>query len=581
MEKPRIFRFEVFEFNATSGELQRDGRKIQLQPQSAGLLHLLLVEAGATISRERIKESLWNADITVDFESGINRCIRELRRILRDDVANPRYIQTIARRGYRFLVPVSSSQIETSSTIHTTSLGTTSDGLFSLVVLPFVNFSADAAGDEYFCDGLTEEVINVLAQIPALNVIARTSAFMFKGKNEDARAIGKMLGTSHIVEGSVRRIESQVRVTVQLIRSSDGVHCLSKRYDHEWAHLFAIQDEIAKDVADQLRLQLGSPQRVYIPKFAAYEAFLEGRYHFRRLSSEGLEKALKCFQRAAEFDPCYSRPHWGIAEYWIAAALEYAGRPVDLLSRAQAAALRAVALDQNDAEAHAALASVLAMLDFDWPAAGKHFTRACELGQQSGVHIKYAYWYLLPRGDLEHALTLSDQMLKADPLLLIGHCLKASVLLSMRDYEAAAAPCRRALEINPEFTHALRLLVILKVCQKQFVEAHKLASELIKRKGRCPVGLDALGMAHASAGDRLEAYSVIEELKRSPTGQNGPSRLANIHAILGEHDKALDCLETAVQLRDGRVLWMLNLPWFDSIRSTPRYKSLLKTIQLA
>jgi serine/threonine-protein kinase len=574
----QTFRFGAYEFDAVTGVLRKSGIRLSLRPQATELLRLLLSEAGKTVIRERIIESLWGGDVTVDFEHGINRCIGELRAVLADDVEKPRYIRTMARRGYRFIKPVSIAGGEPPTPRSETPAQKPVEVLDSLVVLPFVNFSGEAS-DDYFSDGLTEEIINVLAQIPRLRVVARTSAFAFKGRNEDIRNIASTLGAHYVVEGSLRRAGANIRVTVQLIRALDGVHLLSKRYDHELKDVFRVQDEVAQGVADLLQVQLHL-HPVYVPVFAAYEAFLEGRYHFFCFSPEGFRKAFRCFERAALFDPHYSRPLVGIASYWEAMAMEYVGRPVDLLPRALEAASRAVALDEGDAEAHSALGSSLAMLEYRWTNARKHFERACKLSPSSGVRLNYVSWFLLPQGRLEDALEQSEAVVKSDPLLLIGHCLKTSVLIAMRDYEAAAIPCLRALEINPEFAYALRLLAIVRACQGRFREALQLAQHMVELRGRDPIGLDALGIVSAFAGDRATAYDVIDKLRKSPSGANAPSRLASIYGILGDTEKALESLENGVELRDPRLLWMRNLPWFDSVRSHPRYTALLRAMNL-
>jgi TolB-like protein/Flp pilus assembly protein TadD len=541
-------------------------------------LGLLLSEAGETVTRERIIESLWGAELNVDFEHGINRCIREVRAILVDHAVKPRYIRTVARRGYRFIQPV--SIVDDTSRVARSAAPSrkTTEAIYSLVVLPFANFSG-AANDDAFSDGLTEEIINVLTQLPHLRVIARTSAFAFKGKNEDIRAIGSALGVDYVVEGSLRRAGANIRVTVQLIRASDGIHLLSKRYDHELIDIFRVQDQIAEDVGNLLQVQFRL-RPSYVPVFAAYESFLEGRHHLRRFSPDGFKKALHCFDRAAQLDPNYSRPLVGIAEYWSALAFEYAGRPVDLLPRAIEAATRAVVLDDRDGDAHLALARSLVMLEYRWDRARRHYERARKLTLASNVRIDYAYWFLLPQGRLKEALDEGEDVVKSDPLLLFGHCLKTSVLLAMRNYDAAAVPCLRALEIDPQFGHALRLLALVRAYQGRFEDAHTLARRMVELRGRDVLGLDALGIVSALTGDRVTAYNVIDELMKLPSGANAPSRLATIYCILGDLDHALQSLEKGVEVRDPRILWARNLPWFDSLRSHPRYAAFLRTVNL-
>lgn len=448
----------------------------------------------------------------------------------------------------------------------------------TVVVLPFVNFTGDV-GDEAFSDGLTEEIINVLAQIPELNVIARTSAFAFKGRNQDIREIARALGVDHLVEGSVRRAGSRVRVTVQVIRASDGVHILSKRHDCELTDIFAVQDSIASDVASQLQVGLHLYKR-YVPKVAAYEAFLEGRYHWHHFTADGFKKALVCFERAVALDPAYSRPHAGIAEYWIALASECVQPPIELLPHAKEAAERALSLDETDGEAHAALATVFALLEYRWNEAREHFLRARELTDTLNVRINYIYWYLIPQRCLDEALAECDHLLESDPLLLVAHCSRASVLSALGKFEDAATSCLRALEIHPDFILGLRTLLHVRGCQRQGEDALKLGQRIWNLRRGDPFGLEALAAGKAVAGDREGALLLTEELLRTPTGENCANRIAMVHAALGDREQAIYWQDKAIAIRDCRTLWMRTVPWFDLIHSDPRYTAMLSAMRL-
>jgi tetratricopeptide (TPR) repeat protein len=221
------------------------------------------------------------------------------------------------------------------------------------------------------------------------------------------------------------------------------------------------------------------------------------------------------------------------------------------------------------------------MLEYRWDTARLCFERACDLSTAPGNRIHYAYWYLLPQGRVEEALTQSESAVRTDPLLLIGHCLKTSVLMAIRDYDAAAKPCLRALEINPDFAFALRLLALVRAHQGNFENSRNLAQRVIELRGKDAFGLDALGIVCALTGDRAGAYDAIDKLMNLPNGPNGPSRFATIFAILGDEEKALESLENGVAVRDPRLLWLRNLPWFDAMRSKPRYAALMKTMKLA
>jgi TolB-like protein len=581
----RIFRFGVFDFNASTGELVKNGRTVLLQPQPAQLLRLLLLNAGELVNREAIQRTLWDDATTVDFELGVNRCVRQLRAALLDDSGAPRYIETVPRRGYRFIAPVSvlKGPAPQNAPALPERLPAPATAVpeyrASIAVLPFANLSGDR-DDDYFGDGLADEITNALTQIAELKVIARTSAFAFKGRNEDIRKIAETLGVSTVLEGSVRRAGTHIRVAAQLIHAADGAHLWSKRYDSEIADIFALQDEISADIANQLKFRL-TARKHSTHNVAAYEAFLEGRFHMYKFTPDGFRKALECFERAVAIDPEYARAHTGIAEYYLGTVMDYMACPLEMLPKAKDAALRAVNLDESDAEAHAALGEATAMLHYDWPAAKQHFQRACQLNFHAHVRMRYSFWYLIPHERLQEAETEADYLIQQDPILLLGRTAKAIPLFLGRAYEQAAENCLRALEIDPRFVYALYFLVQIRACQRRLGEAFVCAEQLMQILGNSYVSLSSLGLAHAASGDGGAANRVAREIESLPGGAEiCPTGIASIHALLGENAAAFEWMERAIEYRDPRVLWMKTLPWLDSLRTDPRYPGLLQKLNL-
>src|SRR6202167_2591304 len=455
-----MFQFGVFRFDSEMLELTMNGRRIPLQLQPARLLGLLLSSAGELVKREVIQESLWRDGTTVDFEVGVNRYVRQLRIALRDDAVSPRYIKTIPRLGYCFIAPIAQTPSTTPAEKQEPS---SSDS--SIVVLPFANLSGNPE-DEYFSDGLAEEITCTLAQIEGLRVIARTSAFAFKGRNEDIREIAKILRVRHVLEGSVRRSAARIRVTVQLIHGPDGSHRMAKRYDREMTDVFALQDEISADIAAQLRVSLAPRQStVNLP---AFEAYLEGRFHWRKYAPAEFEKAIKCFQRAVSVDPGYAQAYTGIAQSRICLTTEAGAPALEMLAAAAAAARRALDLDPRDAEAHAALGQTAAMLDYDWRAAEKHFKQALTLDAAPYVRLAYAIWYLLPHGRMAEAIAETDRVGGEDPLHLVGRLARAIALVFSGDQEGAREACLRVLEMDAAFPRALQCLSFVAGHQGRF-----------------------------------------------------------------------------------------------------------------
>jgi serine/threonine-protein kinase len=582
----RWFRFGVFTFNSVSGELVKGGTRIRLQPQPAHLLTLLLRQAGEIVTRETIRAAVWDEQTTVDFELGMNRCVRELRGALLDDAKAPVYIETVPRRGYCFIAPVSvvRAQTEAARREHAPDApAMPGSPPVSIVVLPFANLGGDSGDDrrdEYFGDGLAEEIMNALVQIPGLRVIARTSAFTFKGRNEDIRKIAETLGASHVLEGSVRRAGKQLRVTAQLIRADDGSQLSSNRYDREATDVFAIQDEISADVASQLKMRLLLRKRPDVNP-AAHEAYLEGRFHWYKFTPSSFSRAFACYRRATAIDPDYAQALTGIAEFYIWMSIEAGTPPRTTLPKAAAAARQALDRDETEADAHAALGEVAAMLDYDWSTAAKHFQRARELSSGGNVKLRYLLWYLLPQGRTQEAAAESLDVMNQDPRFPLAHSSRATALFLGGSYQQAAECCLHALTNHPDFSPTLECMVAIRTCQGRFEEAFAWAHRLLDILGRSYVSLSSLGIAHAAAGDHQAAHRLLQEMNLQLHGASGSATaMACIHALLGEKDEAFQWMNRAIARRDPRMLWIRTLPWLDSLRSDPGFFELLREMNL-
>jgi TolB-like protein len=281
--------FGVFEVDLRAGELRRQGIKIRLQDQPFQILQILLEHPGEIVTREELRQRIWPADTFVDFEKGLYNAIKRLREALSDSAENPRFVETLPRRGYRFLETVAGTMAEASA---------------SVAVLPFLNLSADPE-NEFFADGMSEEIISALMQIKNLHVAARTSSFSFKGKHVDLRVIGEQLNVRTVLEGSVRRAGSHVRITAQLVSVSDGYHLWSEKYDREMKDIFQIQDEIARSIAERLKVTLEGDRplvKAGTNNLEAYQLYVKGRALFFQRGTR-LRRSLECFKRAVELDP--------------------------------------------------------------------------------------------------------------------------------------------------------------------------------------------------------------------------------------------------------------------------------------
>ncbi len=592
----RRFQFGVFEFHQATGELLKGGSRIALQPQTAKLLGLLLEARGELVGRDVIQEALWDRNTTVDFELGVNRCVRQLRTVLNDAGSKSLFVETLARRGYRFIAPV--SVVESGPGYEdrpgdATMQAPPQPG--SVAVLPFANLSGGTE-DEYFADGLAEEIINALAQIAELKVIARTSAFAFKGRNEDIRQIGNTLGASMILEGSIRRSGKRVRVTTQLIRTSDAVHIFSRRYDHELEDVFALQDKIASDVALRLapsisKTSMGEPSNALphspVPtkrpttNIAAYQALLEGRFHFRKFDPASFEKALQCCELCLRLDSGCAAAYTEIATQYMGLATGSRGRSRDLMEKAAAMARKALALDPDDADAYAILGGTSAIVDYNWAAAEKYFQRARKLGHGNGVRLPCALWYLAPLGRIAEAVAEVEAALVNDPLLAIAHSVKGTLLFHAGEHERASECCLRALDLYPQFASALQNLVYFRSFQGRLGEAEQYARSLTAASGSSAMSLECMAVVHACAGNREEARKFLREMAElaGAASAQAMGRLA-VHTMLGESDAAFAALQQAIDNRDPRVLWIRTTPWFDPLRGDARFGEALRQINL-
>lgn len=580
-----VLQFGPFRFHVETAELSRRGVKLRLQPQPARMLELLLSRPGQLVTRESIQQELWGDGTLVDYELGVNRCVRQLRSALGDDSEVPRYIRTVPRLGYCFVAPVRVAGVaEPKEAVAAVAAGARktaeAEEKTSIAVLPFANLSGDPQ-DEYFGDGLAEEITNVLAQIGTLKVIARTSAFAFKGRNEDIRKIADTLGVSHVLEGSVRRLGPRMRVTAQLIHASDGAHLSSKRYDCEQADLFALQDEISADIARQFRTPVRE-HKAASRSPEAYQSFLEGRFYWNKFTPAGFERALACYRRAIALDPAYGAAFTGMAEAYITLVIDAGASAHELLPKAAEAAHTAVQLDDQDSGAQAAIALVAAMRDYDWKVAGEHFLRALELGANTHARVAYVLWYLLPRGEIREALRQCDRVIADDPLLLLGRTTKATALLWARSYADAIRCCDDALELDSRFGKAWQIKAYLLGLSGRHEEAIACAHRLIEVLGPSHLSLFTLGLARAAAQDRTGTEEVLARIKALPRGSAGsPTAIASMCMLLNDSDGAVRWMATAIEQRDPRAMWMQHHPWADSVRSDHRYQLLMNMMHLS
>jgi serine/threonine protein kinase/Tfp pilus assembly protein PilF len=452
----------------------------------------------------------------------------------------------------------------------------------SIAVLPFATTGAGPESD-YFSEGLTEDIINALSRVAGLKVIARTSTFAFKGAVQDVRAIAESLGVDNVLEGSVRTAGNRIRINTQLISAGDGAQLWSKRYDRDLTDVFAIQDEISNAIASELKVSLAPQKLVKAPTthFAAYEAVLEGRYHFVRFDPADQAKALACFEKAVEIDPAYAAAHIGIAlNHWGQMVVGMAN-PRRAMQRSVVAAREALRLDPGNSDGHHILASYYALHDFDWAKAEYHFERSLELNPNSpDAYHCLAIYLLLPLGRLEEALECQDQALVMDPLSRMVLVNRALTLECLHRENAVAEVLERLHQLDPNFVGGEWFLTRLRIRQGRILEAVELAERLIRNAGRWGMTLASLGAAYAAAGRVDEARGVIAELGLEHNRESQAFYSFLIAAALDDRDEAFRWAGASIEHRDPILLSFIWSSSFDRMRDDSRFKNLLGTLKI-
>jgi TolB-like protein/DNA-binding winged helix-turn-helix (wHTH) protein/Tfp pilus assembly protein PilF len=616
-------RFGIFELDMETGELLKQGSKVRLQEQPFQILRILLEHRGKVVTREDLQHRIWPADTFVDFDRGLYNAIKKLREALGDDAEKPRFIETLSKRGYRFIASVQSGAPPAPAEALTLPLTSTQgdapkirrkrfasgwlwgtsaavavilvlalnpggvrDRLLgknvtpriqSLAVLPLANLSGDPA-QEYFSEGMTDALITDLAQIGSLKVISRTSSMQYKQTKKSLPEIARELNVDGIVEGTVQRSGDRVRITAQLIKSADGFHLWSETYDRELKDVFAVQDEIARSVAGSLKVTLlgaaTAAPSAQAKNADAYTAYLQGRYFLRR-PKENLEKAVGYYEHAIKLDPGYALAWADLAR---ARSLQADSGYVPLeegYRRAREAAERALALDPNLAEAHAAMGTIKMAYDWDWAGADASFQRALALQPGNATVLRAASDLAANLGRLEEALTLDRRAVELDPLNTSSHYYRGLHAYYAGRLEEAITAFKKALELTPDRPLVHELLGVVHLAQAHPQEA---VAEM-EREPETIWHVHGLALAYHALGRKKESEAALADLiaKRHA---DAAYQIAEVYAYRGEADRALEWLERAYSQRDGGLPRLKIDPLLKNIEHDPRYAAFLKKMRL-
>ena len=580
-ESQRRYRFGTFEFDPGPGDLLQRGRKIRVQNQVAQLLAILIERAGKLVSRDELQRLLWPDDTFVDFDRGLNKAICALRTTLRDSALKPAFIETIPRRGYRFIGAVETP----GATSGRGGLQATTAAwrrIESLAVLPLANQSEDRVG-EYFSDGMTEELITAVSRIQSLRVISRTSVMRFKDTRKSLTAIAKELGVDAVIEGSVARSDQKLRITAQLIFAPEDRHIWSGRFEREISHVLELQAEIAQSIADQIHRIIqpgaGCAARPLNPE--AYEACLKANYFRDKMTPADLKTSIDHFSRAIELDPDYAQAFSGLSQTYFFLGVFGVARPDESFPKARSSALKALELDDTLVAAHNALAAVRILYDWDWPGAEVECRKAIELNPGDPVPYVHLADYLSIQGCHEQAIPMFQKALAIDPIsrVYLGHF--GLILYRARQYDRAIQQCRKALALDSSYANAMWFMALSLEKKGQLADSISALTKAVEMSGGGVHYKALLGRACGLAGEEQAALAILKDLEsRLAMEYVSPFDLALIHFGLQNRALGLRLVEEAYAQRVFRLV-ELTWPMFDDIRSDPHFQTILRRIGLS
>ena len=652
----RFIRFGLFEVDLRACELRKQGRKLKLQTQPFHILAILLQRPGEIVTREELCRRLWPGDTFVDFEHSLNTAVRRLREALSDSSENPLFIETLQRRGYRFIAPVlieedpesikplppdkvltAPGAVETSQDDSVTAIAlplpapaqpqrsalrawliggailaslaagalltlgieritspsgaspahARPDQVRSLAVLPLENLSV-TPDQEYLADGMTDELIASLTKVKSLRVIPRTTSMAYKGSHKSLSDIARELNVDAVVEGTVMRSGDRVRITAELVQIAADRALWAETYESKVDDVLSLQQRVAGAIVNNIQIEL-TPQerqllRTYQPASPeAYEDYLKGRYYWNKRSAEALTKAIDYFQRATREDPNYALAYAGLADCYgiIGAAIVGTVPAADVAPKAEAAAKRALELDPTLAEAQTSLATVLLNYKWDWPGAEAGFQKAIQLDPSyATAHQRYSL-YLIAMGRTQESLREIQQALKLDPFSVSMNFSEGWRLYMARDFSGAIKQLNTAIALDPSFALAHMVLGQAYAQKKQYPQAIAELQTAARLSSNSSPAVAALARVYALSGQQANGRALLQKLKvEAQHTYVSPFYLAEIEAALGDQELAINELEKAYNDRSNSIIFLRVDPEFDSLRSNPRFQTLMERLQL-
>lgn len=618
-------RFGVFEVDLDAGELRKHGRRIRLPHQAFRVLQILIERPMQVISRDELRQSLWPADTFVEFDHGLNNAVSRLRETLGDTADNPRFIETVPRRGYRFIAPVDKpvdapvdapaivavanvAVVEPPAAVTAVTSARTAWKWFAftgigvaaivawlaltprpappshapqtVAVLPFVAGDAtEGSDDSYVAFGMTEALITELSHVGALKVISQTSVMQYKGLRKPLKQIAGELGAGTIVEGSVLREGDEVRITIQLIDARTDTHLWAQSYGRESTSALVNQRELAREVAGIIRSRIAPSDHSPSPLIeqtnaAAYEAYVKGRYFMLQPLEANVRRAREYFEQSIAADPDFALAHVGLSNYF---GTTDTIAPEEAMPRAKASALRALALDENLAAAHAALAYVNYFWDWDWAETERRFARAIELDPNDSKSRRWRALFLSAMGRSATAIEEIKRAIELDPVSVSAYDAAGAIYFDARQFDKILEVAQRINELSPNDPRALGHFSNGYLHQGKMKEALEYAERVVDVSNRNPLFLCLLAGTQHRAGLRKEAEQTLAEVTQIASKDYVPDVfLAIANLWMRGPDAAMPLLQRAYESRDGYVVIIKSTPWFDSMRDYPGYRDLVR-----
>ena len=627
-------RFGGFEVDLRSGDVWKNGNRIRLQDQPFQVLRVLLERRGVIVTRDELKETLWSADTFVDFDDGLNTAVKKIRDILGDSAEKPRYIETIPRRGYRFVgtvtSPASAQETESDgapgSHLEPALVPTQATGwrraarrtgyaavgvlalavaligvdvrgwrtrllghpgrprIESLAVIPLTNLSRDLE-QEYFADGMTEALIANLAQVKALRVISRTSVMHYKRTDKTLRQIARELNVDAIIEGAVQRSGNHVRVTAQLIQGQTDVHLWAKTFERDSQDVLVMQSELAQAITSEIKVQLTPQERQHLASARpinpdAYNAYLLGNFHSAKRNQAAIAKGIDYFQQAIRIDPTYAEAYTGLVNAYFESEVWGGLGFGKMADQIRANTLKALELDENLAEAHELLGRIHYQYDWDWQRTEAELKRAMELNANLPSSYEQYAFYLQTMGRNQEAIATVHRAVELDPLSPWYICQEGRILFRARQYEKAIERYELALELDPGYIPALARLPDAYGQLGRYAEALAYVEKMEQVLGDKNTSSRWRAGIYALMGKKREAKEILHASEKVGALAGDKLGLAVIYTMLGDRDRAIGALQEGVETH-SMMPFVLVDPRLDPLRTDPRFRELLRRVGLS